>query len=358
LEEVMLKFIRHEADILVCTTIIEAGLDIPNANTIFIDDADRFGLADMHQLRGRVGRYKHRAYCYLMLSPNRPLTSTGAKRLKAIEEFSDLGAGFRIAMRDLEIRGAGNILGAEQSGHIAAVGYELYCQLLEKGVKRMRGEPYQGRTAVHLELDVEAYIPKGYIASDRQRMECYRRVAACRTPADVEQLTADLIDAFGAFPQTVETLLTLTDIRVRASAVGIKTIIKREPDLIFHFDGEVRKIEPFFTRADGDISLPDAHTLYWRLPDTYFHGTTLLTVLRNLFRERKTAVAQPGSMKTGQETIPPKPGPPASREKAVEARRRKVPAGSVRATPNTLPADAPKRRRRRRKPGADPTPPR
>ena len=342
LEDVMLRFIRHEADMLVCTTIIEAGLDIPNANTIFIDGADRFGLADMHQLRGRVGRYKHRAYCYLMLSANRPLTSTAAKRLKAIEEFSDLGAGFRIAMRDLEIRGAGNILGSEQSGHIAAVGYELYCQLLEKNVKRMRGEPYQERAAVHLELDVEAYIPKAYIASDRQRMECYRRVTACRTPADVEQLTADLTDAFGAFPQTVETLLLLTDIRVLAAVAGVKTIIKREPDVIFHFDGEVRKIEPYFTCVQGDISLPDARTLYWRLPDAYFHGTTLLTVLRNLFRERLTRIGS---------SEPDKTGPRPSQEKAAETQERTVPAGSVKATPNTLPADAPRRSRRRRKPG-------
>jgi len=290
LEDVMLRFVRHDADILVCTTIIEAGLDIPNVNTIFIDRADRFGLADMHQLRGRVGRYKHRAYCYLLLSPNRPLTGTAAKRLKAIEEFSELGSGFRIAMRDLEIRGAGNILGPQQSGHIAAVGYELYCQLLERNVKRMRGEPYHDRPAVHLELDVEAYIPKAYIASDRQRMECYRRVAACRNPADVDRLAADLTDAFGRYPQTVEMLLSLAEIRVRAAGVGVRTIIKREPDVIFHFDGDVRKIEPFFAAATGEISLPDARTLYWRPPDEYFHGRTLLTVLRNLFRPRPTKI--------------------------------------------------------------------
>jgi transcription-repair coupling factor (superfamily II helicase) len=134
MEDAMMKFIRHEADILVCTTIIESGLDIPNANTIIINNADRFGLSELHQLRGRVGRWKHRAYCYLLLPPDRPVTPVAAKRLKAIEEYSHLGAGFKIAMRDLEIRGAGNILGPEQSGHIAAVGYEMYCQLLEEAV--------------------------------------------------------------------------------------------------------------------------------------------------------------------------------------------------------------------------------
>ncbi len=286
LEDVMLRFVHHEADVLVCTTIIEAGLDIPNANTIFIDRADMFGLADLHQLRGRVGRYKHRAYCYLLLSPDKPLTNQAARRLKAIEQFSELGAGFRIAMRDLEIRGAGNILGPEQSGHIAAVGYELYCQLLDQTVKRMKGEPYKPRAAVHLELGYESYIPKAYIASDRQRMECYRRLAACRTPQDVEQLEKDLIDAFGAFPETVDTLLAMAEIRVRAAAAGFKAIVKTEPDLIFTFDGEVKRIEPLFAGASGRVSLPDGRTVHWRLPDHYYHGRTLLAVLRNLFRRQ------------------------------------------------------------------------
>ena len=141
LEQVMLDFVDHKFDILLATTIIESGLDIPNANTIFIDDADQYGLADLHQLRGRVGRYKHRAYCYLLLNPAKSLTPTATKRLNAIEEFSDMGAGFAIAMRNLEIRGAGNILGTEQSGHISAVGYEFYCELLEKTVRRLKKLP-------------------------------------------------------------------------------------------------------------------------------------------------------------------------------------------------------------------------
>ncbi|HVP10963.1 MAG TPA: DEAD/DEAH box helicase, partial [Phycisphaerae bacterium] len=284
LEDKMLRFVRHEADILVCTSIIEAGVDIPNVNTIFIDRAEMFGLADLHQLRGRVGRYKHRAYCYLLLNPSRPLTHMAARRLKAIEEYSELGAGFQIAMRDLEIRGAGNILGPEQSGHIAAVGYELYCQLLEKAVKRMRGEHYEPRIAVHLELDLEAYIPKSYIPSDRQRMECYRRFAVCRTPEEVDQLGQDLEDAFGRHPETVETLLTLADLRVRAAQWNIKAIIKKEPDVIFHVENEIKRFEQLFEGSTGSISVPDARTVYWRLPDQYFHGQTLLNVLRNLLR--------------------------------------------------------------------------
>ena len=141
LEQVMLDFVAQRFDMLLATTIIESGLDIPNANTIFIDEADRYGLADLHQLRGRVGRYKHRAYCYLLLDPNKHLSPAAARRLQAIEEFSDMGAGFAIAMRDLEIRGAGNILGTEQSGHIAAVGYELYCELLEQAVRQLKRLP-------------------------------------------------------------------------------------------------------------------------------------------------------------------------------------------------------------------------
>jgi len=280
LEDVMLRFIRHEADVLVCTTIIESGLDIATCNTIFIDRADTFGLADLHQLRGRVGRDKHRAYCYLLLSPDRPITDSAAKRLKAIEEFSELGAGFHLAMRDLEIRGAGNLLGAEQSGNIAAVGYEMYCQLLEAAVRRMKGEAPQQQIDVHLELNVEAYVPRHYIQSDRQRMEVYRRITSCRTPAEVERLEADLVDAFGKPPTEVETLLTLADIRVRAAALRIRSIIRREPDLIFTTD-DIKKTEPAFIGATGSVRLVDAQTIHWRLPDNYFHGQTLLRILRS-----------------------------------------------------------------------------
>src|SRR5207237_5287268 len=151
LENAMLRFVRDEADILVATTIIESGLDIPNVNTIFINQADNYGLADLHQLRGRVGRYKHRAYAYMLLDSERSLTSTAARRLKAIEEFTELGAGFRIAVRDLEIRGAGSILGTQQSGHIAAVGYEMYCQLLENAVRHVKSQPL--RAPVEVSMD-------------------------------------------------------------------------------------------------------------------------------------------------------------------------------------------------------------
>ncbi len=334
LEEVMLRFIRREADVLVCTTIIEAGVDIPNVNTIFIDRADRFGLADLHQLRGRVGRYKHRAFCYLLIDPGQPLTATAARRLKAIEEFSELGAGFHLAMRDLEIRGAGNLLGPEQSGHIAAVGYELYCQMLEKSVKRMRGEAYVERPAVHLELDVEAYIPRSYIPSDRQRMECYRRFAACGTPADVEQLRRDLEDAFGRIPEAVDTLLVLTEIKTRAAPWGIQTIIKKPPDLVFHIHTEIRKIEPLFEGSTGSVRVPDGRTLHWRLPDHYFYGTTLLRILSNLFR--RAAPRAPAAEFAGP-AGGPSPRPTAAAENDLAA----PPAGSADARRWPVESDEP-----------------
>src|SRR5205814_3036979 len=162
LEGAMLQFVRREVDILVSTTIIESGLDIANANTIFINQADNYGLADLHQLRGRVGRYKHRAYAYLVLDSDRAITPDAGRRLKAIEEFTELGAGFKIAMRDLEIRGAGNILGTQQSGHIAAVGYELYCQLLENAVRSLKQMPVKTHLEVTVDLTWPSVLPRDY----------------------------------------------------------------------------------------------------------------------------------------------------------------------------------------------------
>ncbi|MFH0980954.1 MAG: transcription-repair coupling factor [Planctomycetota bacterium] len=286
LEHVMTDFVRQKADVLVCTTIIESGIDIPTANTIFINRADRFGLADLHQLRGRVGRSKHRAYCYLLLSPDRPITSKAAKRLKAIEEFSELGAGFRIAMRDLEIRGAGNILGPEQSGHIAAVGYEFYCRLLEKVVRALKNEPDPTPPPVHLELNVAAHIPQQYMASTRSRLEIYRRLVACRTTADLRQLEQDLVDAFGPFPPAVGTLLELAEIRVLARAWKIDSIIIREPDIVFTVR-DLAHAQGAFANASGSVRMPDPRTVHLRPPSpSYLEPRTILPLLRKLLAQR------------------------------------------------------------------------
>ena len=286
MERAMLHFVRRETDVLVCTTIIQSGLDIPTVNTMVVRDADRFGLAELHQLRGRVGRYKHRAYCYLLLPMTRPVSPTAAKRLKAIEEFSDLGAGFQIAMRDLEIRGAGNILGREQSGHIAVVGYELYCRLLENVVRDLRGdkEPLRARPAVHVELGVDTYIPRSYIPSQRQRMEIYRRLASCGGVKDLRQLQRDLADAYGPVPDEVDVLLDVAEIRVLAGRSGIESIILMAPDLIFRVR-DLRAVEPVFAKAAGSVRMPDDRTVHWRLSEAYREMPTLVRVLLKRLRQ-------------------------------------------------------------------------
>ena len=283
LEKVMLAFVAGDIDVLVCTTIIESGLDIPTANTIIIHEADRFGLAELHQLRGRVGRYKHRAYCYLLLPERRPVAPVAARRLKAIEEFSDLGAGFQIAMRDLEIRGAGNILGAEQSGHIAAVGYELYCRLLEQAVGTLRGQVSPPRREAHVELGLDAFIPKMYVSCDRQRMEVYRQLGRCETREDMDRLRADAIDVYGPIPQEVDALLDQAEIRLLAGTAGIESIILMDSDVVFTVSSHDR-IGKLFDGLAGSVRLADERTVHWRPPPSYLAPATLTAILLKRLR--------------------------------------------------------------------------
>jgi len=310
LEKAMIDFVLGETDVLVCTTIIESGLDIPNANTIFINDADRFGLAEMHQLRGRVGRYKHRAYAYMLLPASRPITPTAARRLKAIEEYSHLGAGFRIALRDLEIRGAGNILGPEQSGHIQTVGYQMYCELLANAVKQLRNEPVEVIPTAVVDLGFAAYIPKNYIPIDRLRMDAYRKIAVARTADDLKQLESDLADVYGPVPEEVKLLLELAEIRIAASKHDIKSIVASgqacpfdrlragsEPsrrDLVFSFaESPGDKANSLFANVSGRVRIVDGKpvlsqvegTVCLRLPANYFEPATLVAVLRRMLKE-------------------------------------------------------------------------
>ena len=224
LEQVMFDFVSGRTDILVATTIIESGVDIANANTIFINQANNFGLADLHQLRGRVGRYRNRAYCYLMLDDSRRLTPQASRRLKAIEEFSELGAGFRIAMRDLEIRGAGNILGTEQSGHISSVGYELYCQLLEDAVRGLKNEPLREYRHVQLNLPVHAWLPEDYVPGGRVKIDMYRRLSGIENAERLEEFRVELKDRFGTPPPMVERLLRLRRMQLDAWQWGVRSI--------------------------------------------------------------------------------------------------------------------------------------
>jgi transcription-repair coupling factor (superfamily II helicase) len=265
LEEVMLGFIDHKFDCLLATTIIESGLDIPNANTMFIDEADHYGLADLHQLRGRVGRYKHRAYCYMLLDPNKPLTTTAAKRLAAIEEFSDMGAGFAIAMRDLEIRGAGNILGTEQSGHIATVGYELYCELLEKTVRALQNLPPRDRVEVNLDLPGEAYLPRRYVADMRHKIDLYRRLSRVSTQAELDDLATEMVDRFGPRPDVVDRLLRRMELRVLAHRWGIESIHLEEKFVVFGYSDRM-KIERLAKRMKDRFRIVDQKSAYVPLP--------------------------------------------------------------------------------------------
>jgi len=284
LEQTMIDFVLGRIDVLVCTTIIESGLDIPNANTIFIDNADRFGLAELHQLRGRVGRYKHRAFAYMLLPVSRPITPVAARRLKAIEEYSHLGAGFRIALRDLEIRGAGNILGAEQSGHIQLVGYQMYCELLADAVRKLKNEPAEPIPTAVLDLGFATYIPKNYIPSDRGRMEIYRKIAAALIDEDLKQIESELADIYGPVPDEVKLLLDLAGLRIAASKWDIKSIVTSGQDLVFSFAKDVDvSIDSLFAKVSGKVRIPHPGTAYLRLSKNYFEPRTLITVLRKMF---------------------------------------------------------------------------
>ncbi len=298
LEDAMVNFVLGRTDVLVCTTIIESGLDIPNANTIFINDADRFGLAEMHQLRGRVGRYKHRAYAYMLLPNNRPISPIAAKRLKAIEEYSHLGAGFRIALRDLEIRGAGNILGPEQSGHIQMVGYQMYCDLLANAVHELKQEKIEPLPTATIDLGVPAFIPKNYIPIDRQRMDAYRKISTARTPQDLVRIQGDLTDVYGPPPEDVKRLIEIGGLRIAADRLGIRTIVAQPPSdpfaqpwnvtggLAFTFKTDPgKKAKSLFSGVQAEIRVPDPKTIALRLRPSYFEPQTLVSFLRKVLVE-------------------------------------------------------------------------
>jgi len=287
LAKAMLDFVEHRADILVATTIIENGLDIPSVNTIFIHDADIYGLADMHQLRGRVGRYKHRAYCYLILPRDRPVTETAAKRLRAIEEFTELGAGFKIAMRDLEIRGAGNILGTEQSGHITAVGYDLFCRLLEQAVRELKHEPAPPEVTCRIDIGVDACIPSAYIRDDRQKMTIYRRLARAHGMADLEALSQELTDIYGPVPERMQVLLDQAEVRLLAAWRQVTMMTAQGDDLVFRTD-DADGLKALLANARLPVRQADERTVHLRLwPGGTQDPRQLLNFLRELLRHGK-----------------------------------------------------------------------
>lgn len=283
LERTMLGFIRRDYDILVATTIIESGLDIPNVNTIFIDEADKYGLADLHQLRGRVGRYKHRAYAYLLLESDKPVTPNAVKRLKAIEEFTDLGAGFKIALRDLEIRGAGNILGPEQSGHIESVGYELYCSLLESAVRALTHKPARSMFDCSIELSWRAYLPKEYVPAPRVKMELYRRLTRLRSLDRLADFRQELVDRFGALPVPAENLVTEAELRILAERWQLERIHVEDEYVVLTYRNP-KRIAALAKLHPGYVRIVDEKTAYVPLEEKRPHGSIVAGVVRPLLQ--------------------------------------------------------------------------
>ena len=228
LEDVMMDFYDGNYDVLLCTTIIESGLDVPSANTLIVFDADRFGLSQLYQLRGRVGRSNRQAYAYFTVRPDKMLSEEAEQRLSAIREFTEFGAGFRIAMRDLEIRGAGNLLGPEQHGHLATVGYDMYCKLMEETLREVQGQPMaMQELATRVDLKVDAFLPGDYVHDERQRMEMYKRIASLRTDIEREDIEEEMIDRFGDLPAPVVNLLDIAQLRALAQGLGVAQVIYR-----------------------------------------------------------------------------------------------------------------------------------
>ncbi|MGB6304551.1 MAG: TRCF domain-containing protein, partial [Acidobacteriaceae bacterium] len=243
LERVMLAFMHHEYDALVATTIIENGLDIPLANTILIKRADRHGLSELYQLRGRVGRSNRRAYSYLLIPPDRELTDIARRRLAALKEFSDLGAGFKIAALDLELRGAGNMLGGEQSGHIEAVGFELYTTMLEQAVRELKGEDQVERPSVQLNLGISLRIDANYIEEENQRLRMYKRIASAENESAIEDIVAEMQDRYGALPEPVQLLVTAGRLRLLCEQTGVAQMDRKGQIVSVRFT-ETANIDP------------------------------------------------------------------------------------------------------------------
>jgi transcription-repair coupling factor (superfamily II helicase) len=224
LEQQMVRFWNREADVLVCTVIIESGLDVPNANTLVVDSAHRLGLAQMYQLRGRVGRSSERAFAYFFFPAQREMTEEAHERLSTIAQHQALGSGFQIALRDLEIRGAGNILGAEQHGHIAAVGFDAYARILAESVAELRGKPLPQPKELRIDLPVKAFVPPGWVAQEALRLELYRRISLAGDHDTLDGIRAETIDRYGALPDQVATLFAIASLRIAAQGVGVEEI--------------------------------------------------------------------------------------------------------------------------------------
>jgi transcription-repair coupling factor (superfamily II helicase) len=270
LEDRMLRFMHGEADVLLCTTIIESGLDIPRANTILINRADQLGLAQLYQLRGRVGRSDQRAYAYLLVPGQEALAGDAERRLEAIQDLTALGSGFRLANLDLEIRGAGNLLGAEQSGNLADVGYETYMQMLQEMMDELRGKPTETEIDPEIRLPVPARLPEDYVAEVNQRLVLYKRLASCREDAEVDRIRDELLDRFGALPAQAENLVELIRIKIRARRLGIAAIDQQRGEIVLTAAKETRvdpqRLVNLLTQARGGLRVAPGHKIHAPAP--------------------------------------------------------------------------------------------
>jgi transcription-repair coupling factor (superfamily II helicase) len=284
LEGRMLRFLRGEADVLLCTTIIESGIDIPRANTILINRADALGLAQLYQLRGRVGRSNQRAYAYLLIPGEKTLAADAEKRLEAIQSLSDLGSGFRLANLDLEIRGAGNLLGGEQSGNLAAVGYETYMEMLEETIGELRGEAREVEVDPEIRLAVSARLPEDYVADVNQRLVLYKRLASCRDDAEVDRIRDELLDRFGSMPAPAQNLIEVIRLKILARRLGVAAVDQQNGEIVLTA-AEPSKVDPqrllnLLTQAGGGLRVTPGHKIIARAPkggaDTLFRATRAL----------------------------------------------------------------------------------
>jgi transcription-repair coupling factor (superfamily II helicase) len=258
LESVIVDFISGKGDILLCTTIIETGIDIPNVNTLVVYDADRMGLSQLYQLRGRVGRSSRLAYAYLTYRKDKVLTEVAEKRLKAIKEFTEFGSGFKIAMRDLEIRGAGNLLGSQQHGHMATVGYDLYCKLLEESVREIKGEEREEYIETSIEIPINAYIPDDYIEDEVLKIEIYKKIASIENLEDKMDIEEEIIDRFGDIPRPLENLLNVAYVKAVSKVLKIVSIKQLEKYLYIQFKNgdciDIETLRMLNEKMDGMIS--------------------------------------------------------------------------------------------------------
>jgi transcription-repair coupling factor (superfamily II helicase) len=296
LEKVMLQFIDHQFDVLVSTTIIENGIDIPLVNTLIVNRADRFGLSQLYQLRGRVGRSHRRAYAYFLIPSDKELTPVARKRLAALREFTELGSGFRLAALDLEIRGAGNLLGSEQHGHIAALGFELYCRMLEQTVKEMQGEEAPSDFGTNLNLNLDIRIPEDYISNMNQRLNIYKRIASAADADQLQRLREEMQDRFGPVPETVNNLLQYGQIKMQAEKLQIRSIDQSGSNLYFQLsqNGAIQagNIVPFLKKHKGSALSPAGVLTYagerLHIPENLFR--TINQLLGDLSLQTATSI--------------------------------------------------------------------